>query len=489
MDVLNKLTNLEKQAAEFGFKWELTTQIMQQIQSEVAEIEVHLKDGDQEKLQEEIGDLLHAVFSLCVFCGFDPEETLANSVNKFERRFEAIQELATEKGLSTLNGMSFQELMMMWDKAKELTANTIHIKNNKELHQFAVSHDFLNQIIKTQSRLAEADFNLDAFMKIAVEQMQLLTPATGVVIELAEGNQMVYRAATGTVAEHIGLRLDIRGSISGLCLSKREILISNDTELDSRVNVEACRRVQARSLIVAPLIYDGNTVGVLKILSNKVNGFNEIDVQTLQIMAGVVASGLAHQLFYNEKSQILNDRTQALDRLQQAQKQLQYLASHDCLTDLPNRSVFHDSLNNAILRANRMQLIFAVMYLDIDHFKSINDTLGHDVGDEILKIFAARIKQNIRAYNVVARLGGDEFVLLIEDLHSVDDAEQIAKKIVASVNEKIILKNTDLTISTSIGITIYKGDNLNPTQIIKQADDALYIAKKAGRNRYHVFSV
>jgi uncharacterized protein YabN with tetrapyrrole methylase and pyrophosphatase domain len=119
MDILKKLTQLENQAANFGFRWETAAQIMAQIRSEATEVDVHLNDNDVTKLQEEIGDLLHAVFSLCVFCKLDPEETLANSVNKFERRFKLVQELALEQGLGTLQGKSFNELMALWDKAKQ----------------------------------------------------------------------------------------------------------------------------------------------------------------------------------------------------------------------------------------------------------------------------------------------------------------------------------------------------------------------------------
>src|SRR5947208_2643424 len=98
MGILKKIVDLEEKATNFGFKWETTDQIMAQIQGEITEIDVHLKDGDQKKLQEEIGDLMHAVFSLCIFCQFSPEETISNSVNKFERRFKMIQQLAAEKG-------------------------------------------------------------------------------------------------------------------------------------------------------------------------------------------------------------------------------------------------------------------------------------------------------------------------------------------------------------------------------------------------------
>lgn len=119
IDILKKLTQLEQNAANFGFKWEKADQILAQIKSECAEIEVHLKDNDQKKLQEEIGDLLHAAFSLCVFCQFDPEATLISSVNKFENRFGKVKALTQLAGLETLNGKSFDELMAFWEKAKQ----------------------------------------------------------------------------------------------------------------------------------------------------------------------------------------------------------------------------------------------------------------------------------------------------------------------------------------------------------------------------------
>ena len=120
MNILTKLASLEKKASDFGFKWETSDQIIKQIQSEISEACIHLNDGDQNKLQDEIGDLLHAVFSLCIFNELNPKETLTRSVKKFERRFNAVQQLAIADGLSTLQGKSFADLMIYWDKAKRL---------------------------------------------------------------------------------------------------------------------------------------------------------------------------------------------------------------------------------------------------------------------------------------------------------------------------------------------------------------------------------
>jgi GAF domain-containing protein len=160
----------------------------------------------------------------------------------------------------------------------------------------------LELLVQTQKKLLDADFDLSSFMDLVVEEMQLLTPATGVVVELVEGDEMVYRAATGTVKDYIGLRLTIQGSISGLCVQKQEVLISNDTEKDPRVNVEACRRVSARSLVVAPLMHLGRAVGVLKILSRAPDDFTDEDVKTLQLMSGFLASALANQILQEIKN-------------------------------------------------------------------------------------------------------------------------------------------------------------------------------------------
>lgn len=124
MNILQELLALEHEAEQFGFKWDNTKQIMAQIQSECLEIQNHLDDFktemEKEKLQEEIGDLLHAVFSLTVFCKFDPKKTLELSVAKFKRRLIAVKQIANEQGLTTLQGRSFQELMVFWDQAKIL---------------------------------------------------------------------------------------------------------------------------------------------------------------------------------------------------------------------------------------------------------------------------------------------------------------------------------------------------------------------------------
>lgn len=119
MNIFTRLLELELEATDFGFAWDNSEQIMKQILSECQEVRVHLEDGNQEKLQEEIGDLLHAIFSLCAFNKIDALDTLINSVNKFERRFRVVQQLAKEQGYLSLKGESFEKLMEFWDASKK----------------------------------------------------------------------------------------------------------------------------------------------------------------------------------------------------------------------------------------------------------------------------------------------------------------------------------------------------------------------------------
>jgi putative methionine-R-sulfoxide reductase with GAF domain len=145
--------------------------------------------------------------------------------------------------------------------------------------------------------LTEAKADLQSFLDLTVSEMLTLTPATGVVVELVEGDQMVYRAATGTMEAYLGLRLGKTGSLSGLCVEKGEVLNCEDSEHDARVNLEACRKVGARSLVVAPLFHLNKAVGVLKIISDKPNAFTAEDVVILEKVAQGLGHVLANQIY------------------------------------------------------------------------------------------------------------------------------------------------------------------------------------------------
>jgi diguanylate cyclase (GGDEF)-like protein len=171
-----------------------------------------------------------------------------------------------------------------------------------------------------------------------------------------------------------------------------------------------------------------------------------------------------------------------------AGEKIQYLATHDVLTGLPNRSMFSQLLNHAIQMAQRYQRQFAVVFMDLDRFKIINDTLGHEAGDQLLQEIAVRVKRPLRAVDIVGRLGGDEFVLLIEEVTDSNQVATVARKILASIIKPITLMGQEFRITASIGICMYPNDAEDEQSLMKNADMAMYLAKEEGKNNYQFYS-
>ncbi|MBS4097195.1 MAG: diguanylate cyclase [Sulfuricella sp.] len=167
---------------------------------------------------------------------------------------------------------------------------------------------------------------------------------------------------------------------------------------------------------------------------------------------------------------------------------VRYQAYHDVLTGLPNRQLFHDRLTQGLLHARREGEMLGVMFLDLDHFKEINDTLGHDAGDQLLREVASRLKVSVRKGDTVARLGGDEFVLLLPKIKQIDNLTFLAAKVLESMRTPIKLAAGEFTVTTSIGISVYPRDGDKPDMLIKQADEAMYRAKQDGRNSFQMAS-
>ncbi len=178
---------------------------------------------------------------------------------------------------------------------------------------------------------------------------------------------------------------------------------------------------------------------------------------------------------------------QNVTQRQEIEKHLVQLANFDPLTNLANRAYFHDALNRSIARVKRNHSTLGLLYLDLDHFKNINDTLGHDAGDLLLQTVGERISESVRAGDLVARLGGDEFAVILHDLKSTTAASHIAEKIINNIAIPINLAGKDVSTSTSIGIAIYDSDTMALDAFTKAADTAMYVAKNNGRNNFQFF--
>lgn len=177
----------------------------------------------------------------------------------------------------------------------------------------------------------------------------------------------------------------------------------------------------------------------------------------------------------------------AIER-KRAEERLTHLAQYDQLTGLVNRTLFRDRLIHAMARSKRLQQPMGLLLLDLDRFKSVNDTMGHDAGDQLLKAVADRLRECVREVDTVARMGGDEFTIILEALSHEDDITTVAQRITKSLTEPFPLGNQRVSIGVSIGITVYPLDDHEIDDLLRHADAAMYRAKQQGGNsfQYHL---
>ncbi len=171
----------------------------------------------------------------------------------------------------------------------------------------------------------------------------------------------------------------------------------------------------------------------------------------------------------------------------QIEQRISHLAHHDYLTDLPNRILFLDRLNQAILRAKRGRHRVAILFLDLDGFKQVNDTLGHDAGDTVLLEVAKRLVKLVRASDTVARIGGDEFTFVLNNVEQNENAAYLSKKIITALSEPFHVEGRQCQIGASIGISIFPDNAVSPESLLIQADEAMYLAKQQGKNQYKFY--
>jgi diguanylate cyclase (GGDEF)-like protein len=168
------------------------------------------------------------------------------------------------------------------------------------------------------------------------------------------------------------------------------------------------------------------------------------------------------------------------------EEQLSYQASHDFLTDLPNRKLFMNHLEKALARLERREEPIAVLFVDLDNFKNVNDSLGHEVGDQLLVAMAERLKRCIRPEDTVARLAGDEFVVLLEGVANLDDATHAGERITEASSAPFFLEGQEVFVSVSVGIATTTDASDKPNDLLRKADRALYEAKQKGKAQ-HIF--
>ena len=264
--------------------------------------------------------------------------------------------------------------------------------------------------------------------------------------------------------------------LSGNAFRSGKACISNDYLNDPRGYAfhPIVRSDGAKSGAALPLRVDGNTVGVILFLSAEINTFTPEFVELLQRVADNVCFAL--------------ENFERVDAKNKADQRVEYLASHDSLTDLPNREMFGGLLRHSIDMARRHAQTRALLFVDLDRFKVINDSLGHDAGDLLLMEVAHRLRGTLRSSDVVSRLGGDEFVVILEEGSERIEVERVAQKILSALGQPVQLSGHECHVSASIGIALYPKHGDDAQTLLKNADLAMYLAKENGKNGFHFFN-
>ncbi|HUO72524.1 MAG TPA: EAL domain-containing protein [Solirubrobacteraceae bacterium] len=298
---------------------------------------------------------------------------------------------------------------------------------------------------------------------------EILGVETTAVLELVEEiDGFVMRAGVGWPDTAIDAYHAPTGiaSHAGYTLVKRAPVIVNDWSQETRFKQSAMLASRgALSGVTVPIVGSGGPYGILGAQSLHLRQYSPGDVDFLQSLANVLADALERQA---------------------TEDRIRHSALHDPLTGLPNRVLFLDRLDQALARLRRRESLCAILFLDLDHFKLVNDSLGHQVGDDLLAEAAPRIKQAVRMSDTVARFGGDEFGILLEDISGEHEASQMAERIASVFTRPFVLAGSEHFVTTSIGIALARGGEV-AEELIRDADAAMYRAKEHGRARYELF--
>jgi len=317
----------------------------------------------------------------------------------------------------------------------------------------------LLEVINVQTEIAKLGLDLGSVMSLIVERTLALVNADGAVVELAEDGDMVYRATSGIAQPYLGLRLKMESSLSGLCVQTGEILRCDDSDIDPRVDREACRKVGLRSMIVIPLKHKELTVGVLKAMSAQPGKFCDADMKLLGLLSELIGAAM----FYATKYDI---------------DALFHKATHDGLTGLANRSLFMDRLRQIIAQSHRDGRSVGILIIDMDGLKQINDTYGHRIGDAAIIELSHRIQSGARSTDTVARLGGDEFAAILTPVDQTCGISLAVERMLGEIEKPFVFEGKHYALHASIGSSQFPDDCDEINQLLEKADQRMYAVKQ-----------
>lgn len=430
------------------------------------------------------GNIIRFNDALCEMLGYERDEfstmTLEDVTHPgdYEKESDLVQKLLDEKKQSYSLRKRYinKDLSITWG---HVTVDLIKDDSGEPQFLLGVVREIdaqveaeresqkFSTIVEVQREVALSELNLNDTMQKVTEAALKVTEADGAVVEFPEDDEMLYRSVAGQMEDSIGLKLPINESISGLTYRDKEMKICHDVQTDDRIEKkDMAKDVGFRSGVLVPLTYKSKTFGVLKVISEQPYYFGQEDESTLKLLSGLLSSQIYHAIQFEDT------------KIQ---------AKTDELTEVSNRRKLMEDLNEELDRSDRYDHELSLMFIDLDHFKLVNDSHGHATGDRVLEQLGKILQDETRSTDIIGRYGGEEFIVATPEV-DLDGAREVAERIKNRLFESEFKTPDDdtITVTCSIGLTPYR-KGLTVKEFIDRADQALYEAKKNGRNRIEVY--
>ncbi len=362
-----------------------------------------------------------------------------------------------------------------------------NITRIRELENELDQRELEISLLREIADLVGSEYNLQTvYTRVSERARQLINAETVLIPVLSEDQQTyTYEAAAGEFADElIGQSLPIEIGVCGWVFRNRKSWWRG--VLDQLSDNERNRwEKEAGTLILVPLAGKRQFLGGIAGINKKGNEeFSKRDLDLLKLFASQVSFAIENAIFFSELEQARKDSDayrgkleSANERLVRANEDLRNLAVHDALTGLPNRTLIMDRLQQGILGAKRGQDNLALIMIDLDHFKEVNDTLGHQVGDHLLGCIGQRFHRALREVDTLGRLGGDEFAVVVPET-DLEASTLVASKLQAVLQTPVTVEGHSFVIGASIGIALYPDHGQDPSTLLKHADTAMYVAKR-----------